>query len=668
MKLAIILATTLIVSACAVLQKADNAFLSRQMQVLHLLQHINEPLQDPELISIRSQFEPKNDVKFYDSKCIKNLMHQIENGHLIPREEIFSLFDANQRKQMKILFDCLMAAKDWDTFMGLATYVRDKMNHRQFVYGFCTALLHRNDCRGLKLPPAYEITPHMFLTTDVIRRAYQAQMQGKPAIVPMKFTGSVLNPEQRVAYFGEDIGLNSHHAHWHMDFPFWMDNQKDRAGELFFYMHHQLLARFDAERLSNYMPPVEPLQWDKPIIEGFAPAAAYPGGQEFPMRPDNVYFQDLPQRTVAEMIEFEARVRDAIDAGVIYDKSGIPIYLNGTQGINVLGALLESSTASIDPQFYGSLHNDAHLLLSRVADPKGKYGNPPGVMEHFETATRDPAFFRLHKHIDNLFKEHKDLLPPYTYDEISFPGVKIEAFKVIGESKASEPNTLITYFDESHINLGNAVNGKPVDIRAVVSRLNHEPFKMVSTIVSDKDTAAFVRVFLAPRYDWYGQEIPLNEARWSMIEIDRFTAKLNAGMNIITRKSHETVVTSSEPMSYPALIKQTAAALAGEATVFVEKTHRHCGFPHRLLLPQGRPQGMKFKLYVVLTDLSKDLHRQFDDFINVPPALSYCGVLDGPFPDTRPMGFPFDRRIPYPENFFQDNAKVIDVTIKNIKI
>lgn len=42
----------------------------------------------------------------------------------------------------------------------------------------------------------------------------------------------------------------------------------------------------------------------------------------------------------------------------------------------------------------------------------------PGVMEHFETATRDPAFFRLHKYIDNLFKMHKDLLPPYTRDEV----------------------------------------------------------------------------------------------------------------------------------------------------------------------------------------------------------------------------------------------------------
>lgn len=63
----------------------------------------------------------------------------------------------------------------------------------------------------------------------------------------MKFTGSVSNPEQRVAYFGEDVGMNAHHAHWHMDHPFWWkktyDQRKSRKGELFFYMHHQMVAR-----------------------------------------------------------------------------------------------------------------------------------------------------------------------------------------------------------------------------------------------------------------------------------------------------------------------------------------------------------------------------------------------------------------------------------------
>ncbi|KAB7504397.1 hypothetical protein Anas_10466 [Armadillidium nasatum] len=43
------------------------------------------------------------------------------------------------------------------------------------------------------------------------------QTQGK---FHMSFTSTKRNPEQRVAYFGEDIGLNVHHIIWHMDYPF----------------------------------------------------------------------------------------------------------------------------------------------------------------------------------------------------------------------------------------------------------------------------------------------------------------------------------------------------------------------------------------------------------------------------------------------------------------
>jgi tyrosinase len=51
-----------------------------------------------------------------------------------------------------------------------------------------------------------------------------------------------------------------------MDWPFWWKESvygipKDRKGELFWYMHHQLTARFNAERLSNDLTEVEPLLW-----------------------------------------------------------------------------------------------------------------------------------------------------------------------------------------------------------------------------------------------------------------------------------------------------------------------------------------------------------------------------------------------------------------------
>jgi hypothetical protein len=62
---------------------------------------------------------------------------------------------------------------------------------------------------------------------------------------------------------------------------------------------------------------VEPLEWDQKIAEGFAPAATYENGQEFPMRPDNMKFCDLPSLTVRDMKIVEGRIRDAIASSYI---------------------------------------------------------------------------------------------------------------------------------------------------------------------------------------------------------------------------------------------------------------------------------------------------------------------------------------------------------------
>lgn len=65
-----------------------------------------------------------------------------------------------------------------------------------------------------------------------------------PVTVPLQnVTSSGDDEEQRVAYFREDIGLNLYHKHWHFAYANLPQYEKDRSGELFFYMHQQLIAR-----------------------------------------------------------------------------------------------------------------------------------------------------------------------------------------------------------------------------------------------------------------------------------------------------------------------------------------------------------------------------------------------------------------------------------------
>ncbi|CAG0906462.1 unnamed protein product, partial [Darwinula stevensoni] len=297
-------------------------------------------------------------------------------GKLLPRHHYFSLFDPEHRRQMILLFKILKSAKDWDTFYKTASRARVKANEGMFVYALTMAVLTRPDLKGIQLPPLYEINPHFFFPTTTIRQAYRAQMQQEDATIEATFTGTLKNLEQRVAYFGEDIGLNNHHHHWHADFPFWWRDEwghKDRKGELFFYMHHQLNARFDAERLSNNLPRVEAIGWDKTIHEGFAPHMSYYEEGEFPSRPDDMHFLDLPFMTRDQMTRYESRIRNAVDKLKAYGPNG-PVSLNSSEGIDILGNMVEANENTPNLAFYGSIHNLFHVFLARIGDPDGRYG------------------------------------------------------------------------------------------------------------------------------------------------------------------------------------------------------------------------------------------------------------------------------------------------------
>ena len=485
-------------------------------------------------------FSPVGDLSMYSDggEAAQRLQHYFEDGRLLKQNSYFSLFNPQHREEALMLFETLMTCKDWTPCVNNnAAYFRDKMNEGVFVYGFYVAVIHHPIADGLVLPPLYEVTPHMFTNTEVMNLATSAKMTATPGKFSMGYTGSQKNPEQHVAYFGEDIGMNEHHVSWHMDFPFWWKDSYgyslDRKGELFFWAHHQLIARFDAERLSNHLDVVEELYWDKPIKEGFAPHTTYKYGGTFPSRPDNVMFQDVEGvARIRDLRIWEDRIRDAIAHGYVTGKEGEIINILNDDGIDIIGNIIESSNYSPNPGYYGNLHNTAHIVFGRQGDPKGKFKQPAGVMEHFETATRDPSFFRLHKYMMNIFKEYKERLPPYTYEELNFEGVSIESVNIEG--------SLETYFEDFEFSLNNGLDDTPelpdVPISAVIKRLNHKPFSFILNVNNDKgaEVTASARIYLCPRRDNTGVPFHPNVGRWGCIEMDKFWTKCKYFLKTLT--------------------------------------------------------------------------------------------------------------------------------------
>ena len=69
-----------------------------------------------------------------------------------------------------------------------------------------------------------------------------------------------------------NLGINSHHWHWHLVYPIEGNTRRDRRGELFYYMHQQIIARYDIERMVNGLARVIPLHnWEEPITEAYFP-------------------------------------------------------------------------------------------------------------------------------------------------------------------------------------------------------------------------------------------------------------------------------------------------------------------------------------------------------------------------------------------------------------
>merc|ERR1712212_179092 len=638
----------------------------RQQIVNRLLYKVTENITYPDLRKCSQNFDPLARLDIYDDHGVaaKTLMQELKDHRLLKQHHWFSLFNERQRHETLMLFDILMACKEFHCVRHNAAFFRERMNEGEFVYALYTALYHSKPGKGIVLPPLYEVTPHMFTNSEVIQQAYKAQMTQIPGEFAMDFTGSKRNTEQQVAYFGEDIGMNVHHVTWHMDYPFWWDDNYgyhlDCKGELFFWAHHQLTVRFDAERLSNHLDMVEELYWDRPIVEGFAPHTTYRYGGEFPTRPDNVAFADVEGIVrVRDMIIMESRIRDAIAHGYITAADGSHVDIMNAHGIDHLGDIIESSLYSPNVQYYGALHNSAHILLGRQSDPRGKFNLPPSVMEHFETATRDPAFFRLHKYMDGIFKEHKDTLHPYTKEDVHFPGVHLRSVNIDGD--------LETHFEDFIFDLDMAVDtgvNEAIHVKAKTHRLNHHDFSYNFNVQNDNDVAhAVFRVFLCPRRDNNGILFSLSEVHWHCIELDKFWKKLSKGENKITRKSSESSVTVKDIPTFSKLIKEADEAVSSGSDLHDEDLTQTCGIPNRMLLPKGNRQGMEFTLAVAVTDGTDDEQHdtlEHDDHL----AHSHCGITGKKYPDHQPMGFPLDRKIVDERVFY--NADNIDFSVVKI--
>jgi len=413
------------------------------------------------------------------------------------------------------------------------------------------------------------------------------------------------SPRQAEWYYREDPVVNAHHTEWHRG-----GAGSWRRGESFYFMHSQMLARYEAERLSlgmrltrNFMPS----QWDRLVGDSYNPRL----GGRWAMRRQGYIRTDAMHR-------MRGQVDNEMRAFARYSRGE-------DTGIDRFGASLERT-----------LHNRGHVEISSLSGGRG------GVMGSTVASMRDPIFYRWHGYIERKFRDYKSIVAssnPYTDRELSFPGVRVVSSHVVPER--GDQDIFYTYRDMASVRLNSLDQSGPGNRMTVqYRRLNHIPFRWNIVIQSElpRPTPAIVRIFMMPTGE--GAQNRVRVQNRATIHMDHFLVELNPGINQLSRDELEAPHLSKSRWSLNELQDRLMNGQLGQT----DFSWGGCGWPRHLNVPRGTEEGMPWTLVVMVSRvLDQDIRRLDDWRRNNHLAWSYCGVRGGLVPDSRPMGFPVDR-------------------------
>lgn len=201
-----------------------------------------------------------------------------------------------------------------------------------------------------------------------------------------------------------------------------------------------------------------------------------------------------------------------------------------------MGNIIESNHQNINQKYYGPIDVHARHLLGYSHLALTSRTLVPSVLEHYETSLRDPVIYQWMKKIVNWSQRYVKTLTPYTEEQLNLQGVEITTVKI---------DPLITYMDYFDSDLTNAVNyneNEPHNLfklRVRQLRINHKPFTYKLYVKSDKTQKVSVKLFLGPKIDEYDRPINLTHNRLNFVFMDHVEFDLRAGINVITRSSHD---------------------------------------------------------------------------------------------------------------------------------
>lgn len=98
---------------------------------------------------------------------------------------------------------------------------------------------------------------------------------------------------------------------------------------------------------------------------------------------------------------------------------------------------------------------------------------------------RDPAFYRWHAFVDNVFQAHKARLPPYTESQLTFPGIVVNDIQI--GAVGGRANVVNTHWQLTDLNLTKGMDFIPrgdVFARSVMIKENNPTISFSAISIS----------------------------------------------------------------------------------------------------------------------------------------------------------------------------------------
>ncbi|CAH2984064.1 unnamed protein product [Chilo suppressalis] len=635
-----------------------------QKKLLLIFYQPHQPL-IPELNTVAQTWGLVKNIDQYNNATAVHISQQlIEGGWVLPFNVPFSVLEQQHRWQAATFFNLLYSAKTKDVFYKTLVYLRAHINEYMLVYVASVAIAHRPDTQGFIVPPLYEIFPSFFNNAEIMTTAQRISVHGKNYMEHYPSTyiwdnDVVIRRNATVwpyytkylplSYFTHDFALNNFYYNMHILYPSWLGGEtvplvKDRRGEWYWFMHKQLVARYYMERLCNGLGEIPELDMHL-VEEGYASGLIHQAGISYPVRP-NYFLLEQPNfiNEIIQIADYEHRIRDAIDLGYITTPNGEHVDIHSPDAIDVLGRLVQAGVDSPNNQYYKDFISIWKTLLGNSevysnVDLNGVKLVVPSALEQFQTTLRDEAFYMVWKRVLQMFASWHKKLPPYTKEELGLPGVVINKVEV---------DKLVTYFEHTYMNVTNylPVNNNeevPQSVLVEHNRLNHKVFGVRIHLSCQAPQNVVARLYLAPKYDSKGQEIPLEVNSQNFLQVDQLIYNCKQGQNVISYSSNDNQYVANDPTSIYNTYNKLVKALDGNEQYMYNIEHID-RYPQRLLLPKGRVGGMPF---VVMVHIAPYHAPNVLYGTGYNPSLS-LGIGSGARRITSdPLGFPVDRPL-YP--------------------